>query len=125
MNVIRAELWHEIDECVVRNYDLPYSSIVCYKCLSWGVCFDALWFGCAKGNTVYFTVKQGICLYKLEFASVVDAVRCAVDVQRELAERNADVPPDRRIELRMGINLGDISRTGAITTAMVLMSRPV
>ena len=43
-----------------------------------------------------------------EFASVVDAVRCAVEVQREMAERNADVPPDRRIELRMGINLGDI-----------------
>jgi len=48
----------------------------------------------------------------LEFASVVDAVRCAVDVQRELAERNADVPPDRRIELRMGINLGDIIKDG-------------
>jgi adenylate cyclase len=44
----------------------------------------------------------------LEFASVVDAVRCAVEVQREMAERNADVPPNRRIELRMGINLGDI-----------------
>ena len=40
----------------------------------------------------------------LEFASVVDAVRCAVDVQREMAERNADVPPNRRIELRMGIS---------------------
>src|SRR5215469_9931189 len=44
----------------------------------------------------------------LEFASVVDAVRCAVEVQREMAERNANVPPDRRLELRMGINLGDI-----------------
>src|SRR5499433_1020676 len=44
----------------------------------------------------------------VEFASVVDAVRCAVDVQREMAERNAEVPSDRRIELRMGINLGDI-----------------
>ena len=44
----------------------------------------------------------------LEFASVVDAVRCAVEVQREMAERNADVPPDRRIEFRMGINVGDI-----------------
>jgi len=48
----------------------------------------------------------------LEFASVVDAVRCAVDVQREMAERNADVPPDHRIELRMGINVGDIIRDG-------------
>jgi TolB-like protein/class 3 adenylate cyclase len=44
----------------------------------------------------------------IEFASVVDAVRCAVEVQREMAERNANVPPDRRIEFRMGINVGDI-----------------
>jgi class 3 adenylate cyclase/TolB-like protein len=44
----------------------------------------------------------------VEFASVVDAVRCAVEVQRGMAERNADVPQDRRIELRVGINLGDI-----------------
>jgi len=44
----------------------------------------------------------------VEFASVVDAVRCAVDVQREMAERNADVPADKRIEFRIGINLGDI-----------------
>src|SRR3954462_12984263 len=48
----------------------------------------------------------------VEFASVVDAVRCAVEVQREMAERNGDVPPDRRIEFRMGINLGDIIRDG-------------
>src|SRR6201997_3019366 len=48
----------------------------------------------------------------VEFASVVDAVRCAVEVQREMAGRNADVPPDRRIELRMGINLGDIIKDG-------------
>jgi adenylate cyclase len=48
----------------------------------------------------------------IEFASVVDAVRCAVEVQREMAERNADVPSDRRIEFRMGINLGDIIRDG-------------
>jgi TolB-like protein/class 3 adenylate cyclase len=48
----------------------------------------------------------------LEFASVVDAVRCAVEVQREITERNTDVPPDRRIELRMGINVGDIIKDG-------------
>jgi adenylate cyclase len=48
----------------------------------------------------------------LEFASVVDAVRCAVEVQREMAERNADVAPDRRIELRMGINVGDVIKDG-------------
>ena len=44
----------------------------------------------------------------VEFASVVDAVRCAVDVQREMVERNTCVPVERRIEFRMGINLGDI-----------------
>ncbi len=44
----------------------------------------------------------------VEFASVVDAVRCAVDVQREMAERNAGVPAETRIEFRIGINLGDI-----------------
>jgi hypothetical protein len=48
----------------------------------------------------------------IEFASVVDAVRCAVEMQREMAERNADVSPDRRIEFRMGINLGDIIKDG-------------
>jgi adenylate cyclase len=48
----------------------------------------------------------------IEFASVVDAVRCAVEVQREMVERNTDVPPDRHIEFRMGINLGDIIKDG-------------
>src|SRR6266851_893306 len=43
-----------------------------------------------------------------EFASVVDAVRCAVEVQREMAARNADVPAERRVDFRIGINLGDI-----------------
>jgi adenylate cyclase len=44
----------------------------------------------------------------VEFASVVDAVRCAVEVQRDMAARNADIPAERRIEFRIGINLGDI-----------------
>jgi adenylate cyclase len=48
----------------------------------------------------------------IEFASVVDAVRCAVEVQREMAERNAEVAPERRIEFRMGINVGDIIKDG-------------
>jgi class 3 adenylate cyclase len=43
-----------------------------------------------------------------EFASVVDAVRCAVEVQREMAARNTGVQADRRIDFRIGINLGDI-----------------
>jgi class 3 adenylate cyclase len=45
---------------------------------------------------------------RVEFASVVDAVRCAVEVQREMIARNAAVPAQRRIEFRTGINLGDI-----------------
>jgi len=48
----------------------------------------------------------------IEFASVVDAVRCAVEVQRGMAERNAEVPEGKRIESRIGINLGDIIRDG-------------
>jgi adenylate cyclase len=43
-----------------------------------------------------------------EFASVVDAVRCAVEVQRGMAERNEGTLPERRIDFRVGINLGDV-----------------
>jgi len=44
----------------------------------------------------------------VEFASVVDAVRCAVEIQRAMAERNLEVAVERRIEFRIGINLGDV-----------------
>ena len=44
----------------------------------------------------------------VEFASAVDAVQCATDIQRAMADRNADVAEEQRIELRIGINLGDI-----------------
>ncbi|MGB9644298.1 MAG: adenylate/guanylate cyclase domain-containing protein [Stellaceae bacterium] len=43
-----------------------------------------------------------------EFASVVDAVRCAVEIQRGMAERSAETPEDKRITFRIGINLGDV-----------------
>jgi adenylate cyclase len=43
-----------------------------------------------------------------EFRSVVDAVRCAIEVQTAMVERNAGVPPERRIEFRVGIHLGDV-----------------
>ena len=43
-----------------------------------------------------------------EFTSVVDAVQCAVEIQEGMAERNADEPSDRRIDFRVGINLGDV-----------------
>src|SRR6187200_355984 len=44
----------------------------------------------------------------VEFPSVVNAVACAAEIQRKMRERNADVPDDRRIEFRIGVNLGDI-----------------
>src|SRR5262245_32897699 len=44
----------------------------------------------------------------IEFASAVDAVRCAVEVQRRMVEQNADLPHDNRIEFRIGIHVGDI-----------------
>ena len=57
-----------------------------------------------RGRTVK-TTGDGLLV---EFASVVDAVRCAVAVQRAMAERNTPLPPDRRIEFRIGLNLGDV-----------------
>ena len=44
----------------------------------------------------------------IEFRSVVDAVRCAIEVQNGMVERNAGLPPERRIEFRVGIHLGDV-----------------
>ncbi len=44
----------------------------------------------------------------VEFRSVVDAVRCAIEVQHGMVERNAGVPQDRRIEFRIGVHLGDV-----------------
>jgi adenylate cyclase len=47
-----------------------------------------------------------------EFTSVVDAVQCAVEIQKELRERNAGLPEDRRMEFRIGVNLGDVMGEG-------------
>jgi adenylate cyclase len=44
----------------------------------------------------------------VEFRSVVDAVRCAIEVQNGMVERNAGLPPERRIEFRIGIHVGDV-----------------
>jgi class 3 adenylate cyclase len=44
----------------------------------------------------------------VEFGSVVDAVRCAIEVQNGMVERNTGLLPDRRIEFRVGIHLGDV-----------------
>ena len=48
----------------------------------------------------------------VEFRSVVDAVRCAIEVQNGMVERNAGLPPERCIEFRMGIHLGDVVEEG-------------
>jgi len=47
-----------------------------------------------------------------EFTSVVDSVNCAVEIQRELAVRNAELPEGRRMEVRIGVNLGDVVTEG-------------
>ena len=47
-----------------------------------------------------------------EFKSVVDAVKCAIEIQRKLSERNTKVPEERRMEYRIGINLGDVIDDG-------------
>ena len=46
--------------------------------------------------------------FLVEFDSAVDAVRCGLDIQRELAEHNVGTPTDRRIQLRIGVNAGDV-----------------
>ncbi len=57
-----------------------------------------------QGRVVKLTGDGALC----EFASVVDAVRCAVLVQRGVAERERDAPEEERIRLRIGVNLGDV-----------------
>src|SRR5436305_1165770 len=60
----------------------------------------------AKNNgRIIKTTGDGMLV---EFASAVDAVQCALEVQRRMARRNADVVPDRRIEFRIGVNIGDV-----------------
>src|SRR5947208_15152702 len=51
------------------------------------------------------TTGDGILI---EFPSVVDAVRCVVDVQREMSSRNEEIPADQRVEFRVGINVGNV-----------------
>ena len=48
----------------------------------------------------------------VEFASVIEALRCAIEIQRGMAVRNAGLPDDERIEFRVGINVGDIITDG-------------
>ena len=57
-----------------------------------------------KGRVVKRTGDGAI----VEFRSVVDAVRCAIEIQNSMIERNTGLPPERRIEFRIGIHLGDV-----------------
>jgi adenylate cyclase len=57
------------------------------------------------GGRIVKTTGDGLLL---EFPSVVDAIRCAVDMQRRMAERNVGIAADRQIKFRIGINIGDI-----------------
>ena len=57
-----------------------------------------------KGRIVK-TTGDGILV---EFSSAIQAVACALDIQKAMSERNRDVPPNRRIDFRIGINIGDI-----------------
>src|SRR6202048_3058663 len=64
--------------------------------------------GAHRGRIVKRTGDGSI----IEFRSVVDAVRCAIDVQTGMVERNAGLQPERRIEFRIGIHLGDVVEEG-------------
>jgi adenylate cyclase len=50
--------------------------------------------------------------FLVEFQSALEAAQCAIEIQRALAKRNADVPPDRRIEVKIGIHIGDVVHRG-------------
>src|SRR6266404_4517588 len=64
----------------------------------------------AHGGRIVKTTGDGLLL---EFPSVVDAVRCVVEVQTAMADRSAAVPEDKRIAFRIGVNLGDIIIEGS------------
>ena len=57
------------------------------------------------GGRIIKTTGDGMLV---EFASVVNAVRCSAEIQRAMVSRNANLPKDKRIELRVGINVGDV-----------------
>jgi class 3 adenylate cyclase len=59
----------------------------------------------ARGGRIVKTTGDGLLL---EFASVVDAVQCVIEVQTAMALKMSDVPEDRRIAFRIGVNIGDI-----------------
>src|SRR5271165_4610413 len=75
----------------------------------------------ARGGRVANHAGDGVVV---EFRSVVEAVRCALDITRGLADRNAPLPPDRRIEVRTGIHLGDVIEDAAATCSATPSTSP-
>src|SRR5262245_34594321 len=76
----------------------------------------------SHGGRIVKTTGDGLLL---EFPSVVNAVRCAVEVQTATADRTASIDEDRRIAFRVGINLGDIIvETGHCRTTAARRFRP-
>src|ERR1700719_624876 len=69
---------------------------------------SASWLSRRSASTGGRTVKNTGDGLLAEFVSVVDAVRCAVEIQRGMAEREPEVPEEQRIRFRIGINLGDV-----------------
>ncbi len=63
----------------------------------------------AHRGRIFKTMGDGLLA---EFASVVDAVRCAVEIQNAIKEHNTDVVPEKRVEFRIGVNLGDVIAEG-------------
>ncbi len=59
----------------------------------------------AHGGTEIKTIGDA---FLVEFKSAVEAVLCAVEIQRKMAERNSKVPPERRLQMRVGVHLGDV-----------------
>src|SRR5215472_10995596 len=59
----------------------------------------------AKSGRIVSTAGDG---FLAEFASIVDALSCAVEMQRRAGESNTGLPPERRLKLRIGVNLGDV-----------------
>ena len=55
--------------------------------------------------------------FLVEFGSALEAAQCAIEIQRTLAKRNHDVGADRRIELKIGIHIGDVCIAKAMSTA--------
>jgi class 3 adenylate cyclase len=77
-------------------------TLVALKAHRWGLIDPKI---SEYGGGIVKTTGDGL---RLDFPSIVDTVRCAVDVQHGMAERNAGTPRDRRLDFRIGINIGDI-----------------